>query len=212
MRQATLHIEGMSCGHCLNAVNRALSAVPGVQIDAIRIGRADVRYDEANTALAARGRGGRRRLSGLCPGFGGLTHDRDAATAPSSCTIPVQGMTCAACSARVQRSLERTPGVSAANVNLMTGSATVCVRPGRRHARAAGRGHPGHRVRRRAPRAGREGPGADRGPGRGAGRRDPRPPAEARREPRRRGGRDGAQHPARGARGAECDRSADAHS
>ena len=47
MRQATLHIEGMSCGHCLNAVNRALGAVPGVRIDAIRIGRADVSYDES---------------------------------------------------------------------------------------------------------------------------------------------------------------------
>lgn len=46
MRQATLHIEGMSCGHCLSAVNRALSAVPGVKIDAVRIGRADVSYDE----------------------------------------------------------------------------------------------------------------------------------------------------------------------
>jgi Cu+-exporting ATPase len=34
-------------------------------------------------------------------------------------------MTCAACSARVQRTLERTPGVSSANVNLITGSATV---------------------------------------------------------------------------------------
>ena len=44
-------------------------------------------------------------------------------------TIPVQGMTCAACSARVQRTLERTPGVSAANVNLMTGSATVSYDP-----------------------------------------------------------------------------------
>jgi Cu+-exporting ATPase len=40
-------------------------------------------------------------------------------------TIPVTGMTCAACSGRVQRTLEKTPGVSAANVNLMTGSATV---------------------------------------------------------------------------------------
>jgi copper chaperone CopZ len=49
MRQATLHIEGMSCGHCVNAVNRALSAVPGVRIDAIRIGRADVSYDENAT-------------------------------------------------------------------------------------------------------------------------------------------------------------------
>ncbi|HUQ15504.1 MAG TPA: heavy-metal-associated domain-containing protein [Gemmatimonadales bacterium] len=49
MRQATLHIEGMSCGHCLSAVNRALSVIPGVRIDAIRIGRADVSYDENTT-------------------------------------------------------------------------------------------------------------------------------------------------------------------
>jgi copper chaperone CopZ len=49
MRQATLHIEGMSCGHCLSAVNRALSVLPGVRIDAIRIGRADVSYDENTT-------------------------------------------------------------------------------------------------------------------------------------------------------------------
>jgi copper chaperone CopZ len=49
MRQATLHIEGMSCGHCLNAVNRALGAVPGVRIDTIRLGRAEVSYDESTT-------------------------------------------------------------------------------------------------------------------------------------------------------------------
>ncbi len=40
-------------------------------------------------------------------------------------TIPVSGMTCAGCSARVQSTLEHAPGVAAANVNLMTGSATV---------------------------------------------------------------------------------------
>ncbi|HEV7366416.1 MAG TPA: heavy metal translocating P-type ATPase [Gemmatimonadales bacterium] len=40
-------------------------------------------------------------------------------------TIPVSGMHCAGCSARVQRTLEHAPGVAAANVNLMTGSATV---------------------------------------------------------------------------------------
>jgi len=44
-------------------------------------------------------------------------------------SITVQGMTCAACSARIQRALERTPGVSTANVNLMTGSATVSYDP-----------------------------------------------------------------------------------
>jgi copper chaperone CopZ len=39
----------MSCGHCLNAVNHALSAIPDVRVDAIRIGRADVSYDERTT-------------------------------------------------------------------------------------------------------------------------------------------------------------------
>ena len=52
MRPLTLHIEGMSCGHCLNAVNRALAGLPGVEVDAVRIGRADVRYDEATIAPA----------------------------------------------------------------------------------------------------------------------------------------------------------------
>ncbi|MBA3919446.1 MAG: copper-translocating P-type ATPase [Gemmatimonas sp.] len=39
--------------------------------------------------------------------------------------IPVSGMTCAACSARVQRALEKQPGVADANVNLMMKTATV---------------------------------------------------------------------------------------
>jgi len=46
-------------------------------------------------------------------------------TATERATIPVTGMTCAACSARIQRTLERSPGVASANVNLMTNSATV---------------------------------------------------------------------------------------
>ena len=50
MKSLTLHIEGMSCGHCLNAVNRALASVPDVEIESVRIGRAEVRYDEAAAA------------------------------------------------------------------------------------------------------------------------------------------------------------------
>ena len=40
-------------------------------------------------------------------------------------TINVSGMTCAACSARVQRVLEKTPGVANAAVDLMTATASV---------------------------------------------------------------------------------------
>ncbi|MES2123593.1 MAG: cation transporter [Gemmatimonadota bacterium] len=45
MSQITLHIEGMSCGHCLNAVNKALTAVPGARIESVQIGRAVVTID-----------------------------------------------------------------------------------------------------------------------------------------------------------------------
>jgi copper chaperone CopZ len=53
MQRLTLHIEGMSCGHCLNAVNGALAALPGVQVDSVRIGRAELHYDES-TATPSR--------------------------------------------------------------------------------------------------------------------------------------------------------------
>jgi copper chaperone CopZ len=47
--QISLTISGMSCGHCLNAVNRALSALPGVQVGEVQIGRAELSYDPAVT-------------------------------------------------------------------------------------------------------------------------------------------------------------------
>jgi P-type Cu+ transporter len=44
---------------------------------------------------------------------------------PRKVTVPVSGMTCAACSSRVQRALERTDGVRGASVNLMTRNAVI---------------------------------------------------------------------------------------
>jgi len=52
-----------------------------------------------------------------------------AATANEKVVIPVTGMTCASCQARVQRSLAKTAGVSDATVNLMMGNATVAYDP-----------------------------------------------------------------------------------
>ena len=43
--------------------------------------------------------------------------------------IPVTGMTCAACQARVQRALAKTPGVEEASVNLLLHNATVAFDP-----------------------------------------------------------------------------------
>ena len=43
--------------------------------------------------------------------------------------IPVTGMTCAACQSRVQRTLQKQPGVTDASVNLMMQNATVTFDP-----------------------------------------------------------------------------------
>ena len=44
-------------------------------------------------------------------------------------TLPVDGMTCAACQSHVQRALRTTPGVNEATVNLMMHSATISYDP-----------------------------------------------------------------------------------
>ena len=49
----------------------------------------------------------------------------DATTPQPTVTLPVEGMTCASCVARVERALRRTPGVSDASVNLAAETATV---------------------------------------------------------------------------------------
>jgi Cu+-exporting ATPase len=51
--------------------------------------------------------------------------------AASNCRIEVRGMTCAACVARVERSLLRIDGVRAANINLATGVAHIELTPDR---------------------------------------------------------------------------------
>lgn len=48
-----LHITGMSCQHCVRAVQQALAAVPDVTTEDVEIGRARVRYDPADVDPAA---------------------------------------------------------------------------------------------------------------------------------------------------------------
>ena len=52
MESLTLHITGMSCGHCLNAVNSALARLDGVAVKSARIGRADIEFDPARISPA----------------------------------------------------------------------------------------------------------------------------------------------------------------
>jgi len=45
MQPLHLTIAGMSCGHCVARVSKTLQALEGLEVDDVRIGTADVRFD-----------------------------------------------------------------------------------------------------------------------------------------------------------------------
>ena len=47
MKETILKIEGMSCGGCVRRLTAALKMLPGVQVDEVSVGRAQVRLDPA---------------------------------------------------------------------------------------------------------------------------------------------------------------------
>ena len=49
MQHLTLQIEGMSCGHCVARVEKALSRLEGVHVGRVGIGSAEIDYDPART-------------------------------------------------------------------------------------------------------------------------------------------------------------------
>ena len=53
MQTVTIGINGMSCGHCVTAVEKALASLPGVMIESVKIGSATVAFDPAVTTRAA---------------------------------------------------------------------------------------------------------------------------------------------------------------
>ena len=52
MEHLNLKIEGMSCGHCVARVEKALKKLDGVNVNRVEIGSADLTYDPAKTPFA----------------------------------------------------------------------------------------------------------------------------------------------------------------
>lgn len=52
MSELSLEIRGMSCGHCVAAVKKALQSVAGVTVHDVAIGRAHIAFDAAQTSAA----------------------------------------------------------------------------------------------------------------------------------------------------------------
>lgn len=148
VRTTRLKLEGMSCASCVLRAERALSAVPGVAGAQVNLGTemAEVRHEPGVKPEALAGALARA-------GYPARTLTIDLA---------VEGMTCAACTGRVERVLKAQPGVLAASANLATRKAQVTVLEGSEEAAALARavaraGYAAHPLDEGAP----EAPGAE---------------------------------------------------
>ncbi|KAB2872580.1 MAG: copper ion binding protein, partial [Burkholderiaceae bacterium] len=107
----SLPIEGMTCASCVARVEKALARVPGVRSASVNLATESAAVEMVApvgaTVLAA---------AVLKAGY---------AVPQETVALGVSGMTCASCVARVERALQRVPGVVAAQVNLATERAEV---------------------------------------------------------------------------------------
>ncbi len=51
MTSLNLTIDGMSCGHCVMSVQKALRALDGVEVSQVQIGSAALQYDPAKRTV-----------------------------------------------------------------------------------------------------------------------------------------------------------------
>src|ERR671910_3845038 len=105
-------VAGMTCASCVRRVERALEKQQGVAEASVNFAaeKASLTYDPAATSPG--------ELVGTIRDAG---YDADV----RETTFSVTGMTCASCVGRVERALEKVPGVLEANVNLANERATV---------------------------------------------------------------------------------------
>ena len=105
-------VGGMTCASCVRRVERALDKKQGVTETSVNFAaeKASVTYDPAVTSLDA---------------LVGAIRDAGYGADVRETTLGVTGMTCSSCVGRVERALEKVPGVLEANVNLANERATV---------------------------------------------------------------------------------------
>ncbi|MCX7026581.1 MAG: heavy metal translocating P-type ATPase [Spirochaetes bacterium] len=116
IKTETLELRGMTCASCAAANERAVRKVPGVSEALVNLAAETLKvsFDDASASIDA--------IKAAVKKAGYEAVER---VADREVTIPVGGMTCASCSAAVERSLRKLPGVQVASVNLATEKATV---------------------------------------------------------------------------------------
>ncbi|MBU9522218.1 heavy metal translocating P-type ATPase [Burkholderia multivorans] len=124
-----LDIDGMTCASCVSRVEKALAKVPGVTHASVNLAteratvEASADVSAARLAEAIEQAGYRATPVESAPSPARSTSAEREAT--HSIDLDIGGMTCASCVSRVERALEKVPGVTHASVNLATERASV---------------------------------------------------------------------------------------
>ncbi len=120
IRTETLDIRGMTCSACAAANERAVRKLPGVAEASVNFAAEtlSVRFDDAAASVEA--------IKAAVKKAGYEAAER---VTDREVSIPVGGMTCTACSAAIERSLRKLPGIRVAAVNFATEKATVSYDP-----------------------------------------------------------------------------------
>ncbi|MBE2977313.1 heavy metal translocating P-type ATPase [Priestia megaterium] len=111
-KEATLQITGMTCAACSNRIEKGLKKIEGVTEANVNLAleRSTVIFDPSKTSPQAF----EEKIEKL--GYGVVSEKAEFA---------ITGMTCAACSTRIEKGLNKLEGVTKASVNLALETASV---------------------------------------------------------------------------------------
>ncbi len=120
MKNTVFAISGMSCVMCAHSIETMVSDMPGVTKASLNFAseKLFVTHDEAQTDAVA-----------IESAIHKLGYEGHAINDSQQVTIPIGGMTCAACASRVQKAISSLEGIQEASVNLITEKATVTYQP-----------------------------------------------------------------------------------
>jgi Cu+-exporting ATPase len=118
MEKKNLNITGMTCAACARAIEKALDKTEGIRQASVNLAteKLTVEYDDEKIDL----NGIKEAIQKI-----GYKAEEEKDGSIREVYIPVEGMTCAACSQAVERALKKLPGVKEASVNLAAEKAFV---------------------------------------------------------------------------------------
>jgi Cu+-exporting ATPase len=133
LRDATFGITGMTCASCSAVVEKVVGKLSGVATANVNLAmeRLSVSYDPAVLDEAGIIEAVKRAGYGALPLESGeaAAATTSSASAQATVTLGILGMTCASCSAVIEKTLNRLAGVASASVNLANETATVTFDP-----------------------------------------------------------------------------------